>query len=118
MENTGMRGVAIEAIEKLAFFGTASVSGSPSYAVPRPTLGDMQRAMLASPYTSGMPPSMARRMSDRLTATGLPVSTPAKSVMKAAIGGLAGNFIANALGTGPFMRGVMTAAGAGIGYNR
>jgi hypothetical protein len=58
-----------------------------------------------------------RKLTDKIVGAGINVNSPAKSLLRAGIGALAGNFISNMLGAGPFMRGVATAAGAQYGYN-
>jgi hypothetical protein len=105
------------ALYKLAYFGPAPVLGSPNYGPPPPmTVGQVM-------YNVNIPSSPLqdadrRRMLDSIVNSGKNVNAPAKSLLNAGIGALAGNFISNALGAGPFMRGFATAVGAINGYNR
>lgn len=104
-----------EALEKLAYFGTASVSGTPVYLTPPPTVGQMLYNV-NGPY-SPLSQSDKRFLSDRIVNTGINVNASGKSLLRAGLGALAGNFISNALGVGPFGRGLATAIGANYGYN-
>lgn len=102
------------ALEKLAFFGPAAVSGSPFYTHPPMSVGQTMYAANASSFLSTF---QKRQINNRIVATGADVNSPVKNILKAGIGALAGNFIANALKAGPFMRGMITATGANYGYN-
>lgn len=73
---------------------------------------------LAKAPKTNIPGMSGRDFTDSVIKTNVNVNAPAKSLLNAGIGALAGNFIANTLKTGPFMRGIMTAAGASYGYNR
>ena len=107
----------VYALYKLAYFGPAPVLGAPHFGPPPPmTVGQVM-------YNANMPFSPLtgvdrRKMLDSIVNSGKNVNAPAKSLLNAGIGALAGNFISNALGAGPFMRGVATAVGAINGYNR
>ena len=103
------------ALEKIAYFGPADVVGSPSYTRPPLTVGQMMYRS-GGPY-SPLTPVQSRELNDSIVRTGIDVNSPAKSLLHAGIGALAGNFISNALGAGPFMRGMATAIGANYGYN-
>lgn len=71
---------------------------------------------IANPF-SPMSRPMARSLTDRIIDSGVDVNSPAKKLLHAGIGALAGNFISNMLGAGPFTRGVATTLGARYGYN-
>lgn len=131
-----------KALTKLAFYGSTWVTGSPRFGIPQLTVGQAMynlnsqtcnttnnnlstsniymprpRTTLASDpafYASALG---RRNITDQIVNTGIGVNSPAKSLLHAGIGALAGNFIANALKTGPFVRGLMTATGANYGYN-
>ena len=103
-----------KAIIKLAYFGAAPVPGAPQFTSPPLTVGQV----MYNANAFGSPLSMQdrRAFTDKVVNSGLNVNDPAKSLIRAGIGALAGNFIANALGLGPFNRGVATAIGANYGY--
>lgn len=103
------------ALEKLAYFGSAPVNGVPVYLTPPPTVGQVM--YLANSPMSPLPPASGRFLTDRIVNTGINVNAPAKSLIRAGLGALAGNFISNALGAGPFGRGLATGIGATYGYN-
>lgn len=103
------------AIEKLAYFGPAYVAGAPQYVVPPPTVGQVMYG-INGPY-SPLAPATRRFLNDKITNTGINVNAPGKSLIRAGLGALAGNFISNALGAGPFGRGLATGIGASYGYN-
>lgn len=103
------------ALTKLAYFGTAAVAGAPAYFTPPLTVGQVMHDV-SSPFSS-LPPPLARRVNDDIVGSGVDVNSSAKRLLHAGIGALAGNFISNMLGAGPFMRGVSTALGAKYGYN-
>ena len=101
---------------KMAYFGPAPVFGSPVLPPPPPlTVGQVMYNVSAP--GSPMSGVQQREFKDQVVHTGLNVNSPARSLLRAGVGAVAGNLISNALGMGPFMRGVMTAAGAGYGYN-
>ena len=106
--------IRAEALTKLAFFGPAPVPGAPYFAPPPLTVGQAMYNVNAF----GSPLSMhdKRLINDKIVNSGINVNAPAKSLFRAGIGALAGNFIANALGLGPFNRGLATAIGANYGY--
>lgn len=103
------------ALEKLAYFGAAPVPGSPSFMHPTLTVGQMMYRA-GGPY-SPLSPAQTRSLNDKIVQTGIDVNSPAKRLLGAGIGALAGNFISNAMGAGPFMRGMATGIGAHYGYN-
>lgn len=103
-----------QAIEKLAFFGPAPVTGAPIYRTPPLTVGQS----LYSLPSMNLSPYHQREIHDKIVNSGLHVNKPAKSLLNAGIGALAGNFISTTLGMGPFMRGALTAIGANYGYNK
>lgn len=103
------------ALEKLAYFGPVGVTGTPVYAVPPPpTVGQVMYG-INSPY-SPLSQADKRFLNDKIVGTGINVNAPGKSLLKAGLGALAGNFISNALGIGPFGRGLATGIGASYGY--
>ena len=104
-----------EALEKLAYFGPAPVQGVPPYTVPPATVGQVMYGINA-PY-SPLSPATRRFLNDKIINTGINVNAPGKSLIRAGLGALAGNFISNALGAGPFGRGLATGIGASYGYN-
>jgi len=103
------------ALEKLAYYGPAAVTGAPMYFPPPPTVGQVVYN-INSP-TSQLSPANRRFLTDKIVDTGINVNAPGKSLLRAGLGALAGNFISNALGVGPFGRGLATAIGASYGYN-
>lgn len=103
------------ALEKLAFHGSAQVIGSPMYYTPPLSVGQVLYHV-NSPYNP-MTNHQKRQLIDSINGTKIDVNKPAKSLLRAGIGALAGNFISTALGAGPFMRGLSTAIGANYGYN-
>lgn len=104
------------AIEKIAFYGPASVTGIPSYTLPPATVGQVMYGAMNPAY--GLPPWKARAIMNSIVDSKVDVNSPAKKLMNAGIGALAGNFISNMLGAGPFGRGMATAIGASYGYNK
>ena len=109
------KGARVNALMKLAYFGPASVIGRCTYRTPPPTVGQTIYNINA-PY-SQIPQYEKRMLTDSIVDTGINVNSPAKSLFHAGIGALAGNFLSNALGAGPFLRGVATTLGASYGYN-
>lgn len=103
------------ALTKLAYFGSAAVQGSPSFFPAPLTVGQVMHD-ISNPF-SPMSRPMARSLTDRIVNSGVDVNSPAKKLLHAGIGALAGNFISNMLGAGPFARGVATTLGARYGYN-
>ena len=105
-----------KAITKLAYFGAAPVPGMLQFTSPPLTVGQV----MYNANAFGSPLSMhdRRLFTDKVVNSGLSVNDPAKSLIRAGIGALAGNFIANALGMGPFKRGIATAIGANYGYGK
>lgn len=103
-----------KALVKLAYFGAAAVPGMQQFTVPPLTVGQV----MYNANALGSPMSMheKRIFMDKVVNSGLNVNDPAKNLIRAGIGALAGNFIANALGLGPFKRGIATAIGANYGY--
>ena len=104
-----------EALEKLAYFGPAPVTGAPMYFPPPPTVGQVMYGINGP--MSPLSPADKRFLTDKIVNTGINVNAPGKSLIRAGLGALAGNFISNALGVGPFGRGLATAIGANYGYN-
>ena len=104
----------ISSIMKLAYFGPASL-GHSSYRTPPPTVGQTIYN-INGPY-SPLQPLDRRMLTDRIVDTGLNVNSPAKNLLNAGLGALVGNFLSNAFGAGPFIRGAATAIGANYGYN-
>lgn len=102
------------ALEKLAYFGPAYVAGAPSFYTPPLTVGQVMYNINnpASPLSQ----SDRRLLTNKIVQTNTNVNSPAKSLLRAGIGALAGNFIATTLGAGPFTRGMATAIGANYGY--
>lgn len=107
----------LAAITKLAYFGPAPVIGVPCYGPPPPMTVGQVMYNVNSPF-SNFSAQNKRKITDRIVNTGLDVNDPAKKLLHAGIGALAGNFISNAIGAGPFMRGVATALGANYGYTK
>lgn len=106
----------IAAIEKIAYIGGGyDPEGYCTYRTPPPTVGQFMYNV-NGPY-SPLSSFEKRKITDRVVDTGIDVNSPAKSLLRAGIGALAGNFLANAFGAGPFMRGVATTIGANYGYN-
>lgn len=103
-----------EALTKLAFFGTAYVPGTPVFAPPAPTVG--QAMYNVNAFGTPLSPHEKRVITDNIVNSGIDVNAPAKSLLHAGIGALAGNFIANTLGLGPLNKGLATAIGAYYGY--
>jgi hypothetical protein len=103
------------ALTKLAFFGPAQVQGAPAFAVPPLTAGQVLYGVGNPAY--GLPPWKARAIANGIVRSGVDVNSPARKLINAGIGALAGNFVSNMLGAGPFGRGLATAIGASYGYN-
>lgn len=103
-----------DVLQKLAFYGSASVLGSPAYTTPPMTVGQVlyNAGAPSSPFTG----SSFRAFSDQVNKSGLNVNSPAKNLFKAGIGALAGNFLGKTLGVSPFFRGVLSTVGANYGY--
>lgn len=103
------------ALTKMAFYGDASVRGSPSYLNPSLTVGQTLYDLNSNPY---LPPHKVREAHDSIIASGKDVNSPIKTALKAGIGAFAGNLIANKfLHSGPFMQRVLTTLGANYGIN-
>lgn len=98
---------------KSAFSGIAPVPGSPYYVPPTMTVG---QTMYNVGVDSSLSPYQKRQINGAIVNTGIGVNSPAKNLLKAGVGAMAGNFIGKMLGVGPFWRGVMTATGANYGY--
>lgn len=110
------RSARLAALEKLAYFGPAADPRHLPYSRPPLTVGQIM-------YGIGSPACLLdaqekRQLTDRIVGSGVDVNSPAKRLVSAGIGALAGNFIANMFGAGPFNRGIATAIGAKYGYNK
>ena len=97
---------------KRAFFGDASVSGSPTFSLPPPTVG---QAMYGIGGNMAIPSDIRRQALDGIVGSGATVASPLSSLLHSGAGALVGNFIATRLGVGPFTRGIFTATGAEYG---
>lgn len=100
------------AIEKLAFYGPASVWGTPIYFAPQMTVGQTMTNINANPTLS---PFDRRRALDQIVSTGIDVNSPAKKLIGAGLGAFAGNLVGKALGMGTFGRAIASLAGAHYG---
>ncbi len=109
--NAGLRA---SAIEKMAFFGPAGVTGSPVFRNPGITVGQIMNNIRVS---SSIPPMERRKALDGIVASGIDVNAPGHSLLKAGLGAVAANAVAGMLGAGPFLRGVSTVLGARYGYS-
>lgn len=109
----GLTGLLQRGLVKSAFSGIAPVPGSPYFTPPPLTVG---QTMYNVGVTDGLSPFQKRQINGAIVDTGLGVNSPAKNLLKAGVGAMAGNFIGKMLGVGPFWRGVMTATGANYGY--
>ena len=110
------RGYADIALKKLAYYGPAPVQGAPVFVQPPLTAGQVLYGVGNPAY--GLPPWKARAIANGIVRSGVDVNSPAKRLVNAGIGALAGNFVSNMLGAGPFGRGLATAIGASYGYNK
>lgn len=112
------------ALVKLAFYpgvfsgsfghpGTNPIAGSTTFFAPQITVG---QAMTDIGALQTLSMADRRRALDQIVSTGIDVNSPAKKLLSAGIGALAGKMVTKALGFGPFAQGVASTIGANYGY--